>query len=144
MAADGSGAASGATAAAGAPSAAAPPPPPSHPAHLRRAGSSMGGSTTSLTHTRRHTSRIPNLFFDDSETSEDGRKYNPAVMEFIRSDWIAGQMLGRESEFTDYRDVYAMVGTWNVNGKMPEESVASWVASLKAPDGRWPELVVVG
>jgi len=32
------------------------------------------------------------MFFDEGVETEDGRKYNPQVMSFIRDDWILQRM----------------------------------------------------
>ncbi len=39
---------------------------------------------------------LPLLFFGaGDESTEDGGKYNPAVLSFIRDEWIRGQMQQR-------------------------------------------------
>jgi hypothetical protein len=44
----------------------------------------------------RHVSPIPLLFFGGGdETGEDGTRYNPAVISFIRDEWIHNQMQQR-------------------------------------------------
>ena len=35
---------------------------------------------------------VPSMFFDEGVEREDGRKYNPKVMNFIRDDWILRRM----------------------------------------------------
>ena len=38
---------------------------------------------------------VPSMFFDEDIERDDGRKYNPQVMSFIRDDWIASQIRER-------------------------------------------------
>ena len=38
---------------------------------------------------------MPSMFFDEGVEREDGRKYNPQVMSFIRDDWILRRMQQR-------------------------------------------------
>ena len=52
---------------------------------------------------------------------------NPKVMSFIRDDWIRKQMTAREAEFTEYTPTRVFVGTYNVNGKKPQESITPWL-----------------
>lgn len=69
------------------------------------------------------------LFFGGGdETLEDGSRYNPSVISFIRDEWIHGQMQAREAEYTEYRPLRVFVGTWNVNGKFPREDLTPWLA----------------
>lgn len=49
-----------------------------------------------------------------------------------------------EDEFTTFDTIHATVGTWNVNGKVPDEDLSSWMTSLRGEDGSLPELVVAG
>ena len=44
-----------------------------------------------------------------------------------RSVFVATQMRLRESEYTDVHELTVFVGTWNVNGKPPKESLAPWL-----------------
>jgi hypothetical protein len=37
------------------------------------------------------------------------------------------QLRKRESEFCEYRDTSVFFGSWNVNGKMPGESLQPWL-----------------
>lgn len=47
----------------------------------------------------------------------------------IKEDWIARQLQNKEAEFTEYRTLTFVVGTWNVNSKFPapNSTVASWL-----------------
>ena len=72
----------------------------------------------------RRSSMLPEFFAADakeSKTTDDGRNVNPAVMSFIRDEYVAKKMKEREAEFTEQRTLRAFVGTWNVNGKKPRE-----------------------
>ena len=49
-----------------------------------------------VTHSPKHNEPIPLLFFSGGdEFLEDGSRYNPAVISFIRDEWIHGQMRER-------------------------------------------------
>lgn len=53
----------------------------------------------------------------------------------------------REAEYTEYRALRLFVGTWNVNGKMPKESLSSWLTAGAEADGGaadLPDIYVVG
>lgn len=95
----------------------------------------------------RHPQPVPLLFFGGGDESlDDGSKYNPAVISFIRDEWIASQMQSRESEYTQYRPLRFFVGTWNVNGKWPREDIAPWLTDGAAENGgaNMPDVYVVG
>ena len=77
------------------------------------------------------------LFLDGRDDASDRAalskgNMNPKVMSFIRDDWIRKQLKAREAEFTEYDSNKIFVGTWNVNGKKPGESIESWLV----PDPR--------
>jgi len=62
------------------------------------------------------------------------------VMTKIRDEWLRDKMLERESEFTVRVPLSMYVGTWNVNGKKPSESLNSWVCVHETP----PDVIVCG
>jgi hypothetical protein len=99
----------------------------------------------------RHAQPIPLLFFGGGdETLDNGSRYNPAVISFIRDEWLYQQVKAREPEFTEYRALRLFVGTWNVNGKMPKESISAWLTDGLGSDGGTdsaadlPDIYVVG
>ena len=55
-----------------------------------------------------------------------------------------------EAEYTEYRALRLFVGTWNVNGKMPRESLAPWLLDGASEGGAGgapvdlPDIYVVG
>lgn len=83
---------------------------------------------------------------------DNGSRYNPAVISFIRDQWLYEQVKSREPEFTEYRALRLFVGTWNVNGKMPKESLSAWLTDGVGADGSGsdsgaadlPDVYVVG
>lgn len=54
----------------------------------------------------------------------------------------------REAEYTEYRPLRLFVGTWNVNGKTPRESLTPWLNDGVDADaeGRLdlPDIYVIG
>jgi hypothetical protein len=142
-------------------------------------------------------SPVPLLFFGGGdETLENGSRYNPSVISFIRDEWLYRQaklrcvcafacargcaaLLRRahpraaqptrarararaacgftpdptpsrparhihsESEYTEYKALRLFVGTWNVNGKSPRESLAPWLTD-GVSDGDMPDIYVLG
>ena len=97
----------------------------------------------------RHSQPLPLLFFGSGdESTEDGSRYNPAVISFIRDEWIHKQLQEREAEYTEYRPMRVFVGSWNVNGKFPREDLSTWLcdgtdASVEAKLAM-PDVYVVG
>lgn len=68
--------------------------PPSH-THLVTTVPPRATRPAATRRSRRHQS-IPQLFYGGGdETLEDGSRYNPAVISFIRDEWIAKQMQER-------------------------------------------------
>ena len=49
-----------------------------------------------------------------------------------------------ESEYTEHRALRLFVGTWNVNGKTPRESLAPWLTDGSGRGVDLPDLYVVG
>ncbi len=74
---------------------------------------------------------IPDQLLDDSitEIGDEGQKFNPKVMTYIRDEWIKKQMKSRENDFTEFQPLKVFVGTWNVNGKKPSEALGEWLCS---------------
>jgi len=72
---------------------------------------------------------LPSAFYDESKDKivGEGRKENTAVKEYIRDDYIKKQMALFESEFTERKKIDVLVGTWNVNGKKPDEDITPWL-----------------
>jgi len=97
----------------------------------------------------RHQQPIPLLFFGGGdETLDDGSRYNPAVISFIRDEWLHNQVKEREPEYTEYRALRLFVGSWNVNGKVPKEDISAWLCEGASADaeGRLdlPDIYVIG
>lgn len=86
----------------------------------------------------------PLVVFNEDDDYNNGRKWNPNVVSFIREDWIAAQMKERESQFTEHAPVRVFVGTWNVGAKSLSESIASWLRDNMGSASDLPELYVVG
>ncbi len=60
---------------------------------------------------------------------------NPRVISYIRDDWIHRQMVEREAEFTAFRTTSVFVGTFNANGKKPQNVTAGVAAWLRGGGG---------
>jgi len=76
--------------------------------------------------------------------SADGNAFSPTHIELLRSSWIANEVKKREAEYTRVRPLRSFVCTWNVNGKIPAESIDGWLtAGLRGADAL-PDLYVVG
>ncbi|KAL0481230.1 inositol polyphosphate 5-phosphatase [Acrasis kona] len=45
----------------------------------------------------------------------------------IKEDWIAKQLQNKEDQFTEKRPLTFVIGTWNVNSKIPNHLVSSWL-----------------
>ncbi|KAI9007218.1 Endonuclease/exonuclease/phosphatase [Gaertneriomyces semiglobifer] len=65
---------------------------------------------------------IANPFIDNSEASITGNK-----LKTIKDNWTATQLRARESKFADYSFRRIFVGTYNVNGQTPAESLSPWL-----------------
>ena len=50
-----------------------------------------------------------------------------------KHDWLDNEMLKREDEYVTKSDVSVFVGTWNVNGKKPPETLAGWLLTTETP-----------
>mmetsp|Transcript_6080 Transcript_6080/g.9507 ORF Transcript_6080/g.9507 Transcript_6080/m.9507 type:complete len:834 (+) Transcript_6080:210-2711(+) len=85
--------------------------------------------------------------FGDSPGGEPGgneaqAKYlSDMVSQKIRDEWIRQEMLKRRDEYTDVHDLRVFIGTWNVNGKKPQESIDDW---LRPGGDRVPDVYVCG
>lgn len=77
------------------------------------------------------------------EETEDGRIRNREASTKIRDAWIYKQIRARQDEFTQYKQGRVFVGTWNVNAKGKDESLASWLCADWHKHGP-PDIVVVG
>jgi len=77
------------------------------------------------------------------EETEDGRIRNREASAKIRDAWIYKQIRARQDEFTQYKQGRVFVGTWNVNAKGKDESLASWLCADWHSHGP-PDVVVVG
>lgn len=71
--------------------------------------------------------------------SRNGGEYDPSKFMSVKEVWVNQQMDQRSSEFTDYKPLRFMFGTWNVNGKMPE-SLDGWLRTDQPP----PDLYAIG
>ncbi len=49
------------------------------------------------------------------------------IQNSLKDDWIKTQLKARENEFTEEHQLRVVVGTWNVNSKVPKQSLASWL-----------------
>jgi phosphatidylinositol-bisphosphatase len=45
----------------------------------------------------------------------------------LKDDWIKTQLKAREDEFTEVKNLKVVIGTWNVNSKIPNASLAGWL-----------------
>ena len=54
----------------------------------------------------------------------------PLDFKAIKNGWIAKELRTRESEYTSFFDVKIHVGTWNVNGRPPNESLDPWIHAV--------------
>ncbi|KAL6061671.1 phosphoinositide 5-phosphatase [Balamuthia mandrillaris] len=67
-------------------------------------------------------------------------EYDPSKFLSVKEMWVSGQMKARESEFTETKSMRFMFGTWNVNGKEPDQSLDRWLLCENEP----PDLVAIG
>ncbi|EAL73184.1 RhoGAP domain-containing protein [Dictyostelium discoideum AX4] len=86
------------------------------------------------------------------KASLDGLKHNSLKTTFpnstnhqyidVNTQWITNKLKERESEFTEKRGMSIFLGTWNVNGKKPSESLDPW---LKDPSmSLQPDIYAIG
>ncbi len=68
----------------------------------------------------------------------------PAVMSYIRDDWVCKQMLAREEEFTAFQKTSIFVGTFNANGKKPTETLEAWLLGPKSSPYPMSDIYVIG
>jgi hypothetical protein len=109
----------------------------------------MQTTQTPLVSVPQFSSPIPLLFFGGGDESmEDGSKFNPAAITFIRDHWIFHQMREREREYTEYRALRVLVASWNVNGKFPKEDLTPWLCEGADADVEQrmtlPDIYVIG
>ena len=57
-----------------------------------------------------------------------------AELRAVKEDWIQRQLADRESEFCVFDDIKVFVGTWNVNGRDPEEELTNWLGEPGTAD----------
>ncbi|RUS19167.1 Endonuclease/exonuclease/phosphatase [Endogone sp. FLAS-F59071] len=62
------------------------------------------------------------------DSPRGGPKYN------VKEQWIAKQMRDREGEFVQWDHVHCFVGTYNVHGGLPAESLGPWLLSWQNAD----------
>eukprot|EP00128_Syssomonas_multiformis_P012082 Colp12_sorted_trinity150504_noHs@19516 len=61
-------------------------------------------------------------------------EYNPQMFQKIKEQWVAKQMKLREPEYVKEKPLRVFIGTFNVNGKVPKESLAPWLYDESQPD----------
>ncbi|KAG5460120.1 MAG: hypothetical protein BJ554DRAFT_7874, partial [Olpidium bornovanus] len=57
----------------------------------------------------------------------------------IKEQWVRKELEERENQFSEYHEVTILIGTWNVNSRLPSESLKPWLEC----DGD-PELIAIG
>ena len=55
------------------------------------------------------------------------------------NEWMKEKLTQRMDQYSAPRALKILVGSWNVNGKIPEESFQEWLLLKEAPD-----LVILG
>eukprot|EP01133_Synstelium_polycarpum_P001192 gene1192-1373_t len=61
----------------------------------------------------------------------------------VNGQWIQNKLKDREPEFTEKRNMVIFCGTWNVNGKKPQESLDAWLKTDAATQGE-PDIYAIG
>ncbi|EGD82200.1 hypothetical protein PTSG_02873 [Salpingoeca rosetta] len=52
-----------------------------------------------------------------------------ALLQMWKEEWIRSELARRQDEYTDYEPLNICVGTFNVNGRKPDTSLAPWLLS---------------
>jgi phosphatidylinositol-bisphosphatase len=65
---------------------------------------------------------------------KNGGEYDPSKFMSIKEVWVNGQMNERAAEFTDMKTIRVFLGTWNVNGRKPEDALDPWLRTDPPPD----------
>lgn len=78
------------------------------------------------------------LTVDESILNMDATIPSPLVLSSA-SAWMTEKLTQRMDQYSASRTLKILVGSWNVNGKVPEESFQEWLLLKEAPD-----LVVLG
>ena len=77
-------------------------------------------------------------------TSEKAHaEFHPATFAAAKARWLQNQLQEREAEYVERQDITVFVGTWNVNGKPPQESLDGWLLPSAAGE-KQAELYAVG
>jgi hypothetical protein len=71
------------------------------------------------------------------------------ALKAVKERWVDDQLKAREKEFTDYKNVTLFAGTWNVNGKLVAEDLATWLLSHRQSNDpsiqeKNPDIYVIG
>ena len=101
----------------------------------------MGGDTAAAQAKR---AAVPASFTEESVETEGGGRSNPKNASYIRDQWLKEKLREREHEFTERTPVRLFVGTYNVNGKKPEESPRDWLLPTREAPAAMPDVYVVG
>lgn len=71
---------------------------------------------------------IENMFFDGNAHGWLS-SYVARTRRGMQQDWIHQELLNRKSEYQEQVDLRISIGTWNVNGRLSEESFDDWLLS---------------
>jgi len=88
---------------------------------LASSSSAVSSSLSSITDSLIERSSDYNL------NSRDESEKVIVIANSLKDDWIKTQLKARENEFTEEHQLRVVVGTWNVNSKVPKQSLAAWL-----------------
>lgn len=78
----------------------------------------------------------------DFATAQNEGEYDPSKLAEVKEIWVSKQMKAREHEFTECKAFTLWLGSWNVNGKRPGESLVPWL--FPRDDVPPPDIIAVG
>ncbi|TPX59296.1 hypothetical protein SpCBS45565_g07773 [Spizellomyces sp. 'palustris'] len=79
-------------------------------------------------------SSLPNPFINLDSSVSGGN------VKAIKEAWAAKELRAREDKFVDFESKRVFVGSWNVNGQSPSQSIAPWLQATEED----PSLFVLG
>ncbi|KAI9357958.1 hypothetical protein DFJ73DRAFT_820023 [Zopfochytrium polystomum] len=100
-------------------------------------GGDLGDSSGAPTRPEVETAAVNSNPFISENRTIDG-----ADAKRVKDAWIARQLREKEGAFAEFLDIKIFVGTWNVNGYQPTQSIAAWLDA--ATEHGDPELLVLG
>lgn len=114
------------------------------PGHASSSGAvspARGGNLSQLSSSS--TGDISSSSLDSGAGSGSHKEFHPATFAAAKAKWLQKQLQEREAEYVERQDCVVFVGTWNVNGKPPQESLDPWLLPSN-PSERMADLYAVG